>query len=288
MQRIKTLLSYLLVCSPLILISCDQIAKSIRDTKKPVPENFGSNSSTSSNHSSAATTVTTSQETATALIEAYFEQHKSSTTAIEDSTVMRIIEAQLKSSGSELNNEAILTMIRKQLKQMHSSENQVRNTLTNYVANPARLDAIQAELQNLPQFKGKKLMMYRGIYINKSSGDWIINISIQDPDKHENIDGYTYRDGKWQDPRPEQSPSQEDLSEYLSPLSHLKFSAACNVYAVAVQKAKAIEGAAPVENIHYYYRKRGNSEWNVYINGARSNYQLYFDKAGTFIKMDKR
>lgn len=288
MQRIKTLLSYILVCSPLILISCDQIEKSIRDTKKPVPENFGSNSSTSSTYSSSATTITASPETATALIEAYFEQHKNSTTAIDDSTLMRIIEMQLKSSGSELDNEAVLDLIRQQLKQLHSSENQVRNTQANYVESAGKLDAIKADLQNLPQFKGKKIMMYRGIYMYKSGGDWIINISIQDPDKHENIDAYTYRDGKWQDPRPEQSPSRDELSEYLSPLSNFKFSAAQKVFTLSAQKAKDIEGAKPVENMHYYYRKGDRAEWEVYINGTRNRYTLNFDQEGNFIKIDKR
>lgn len=287
MQRTKALLSSLVVCCLAALTSCDQLEQSIRDTKKPVPENFGSNSSTNSNALSA-TTVTTHTVTAPELIEAYFEQHKNSTAVIDDSAVMQIIEAQLKSSGSERNNEALLALIRKQLKQMHSSENHVRNTLTNYVENAGKLDAIQAELQNLPPFKGKKLMMYRGIYMNKSSGDWIIHISIQDPDKPENVDRYTYKDGKWEDPQPEQSPSPDELREYTSPLSNFKFSAAFNVYAVAVQKAKAIEGAAPVESIHYYYRNGGRSEWNVYIRGARNRYQLYFDKAGNFVKMDKR
>ena len=288
MQRIKASLSTLLVCFLTTLISCDQIEKSIRDTQKPVPENFGSDSSTNSNHSPPATTFTADQKTATTLINEYFEQHKSSTTAIEDSALMHLIEVQLKSSGSELDNKAVLDLIRKQLKQLHPSENHVRNTQNNYVESAEKLAAIKANLQNLPQFKGKEIMMYRGIYMYQSLGDWIINISIQDPDKHENIDGYTYRDGKWQDPRPEQSPTRNELSEYLSPLNNFKFPVAHKVFTLATEKAKAIEGAKPVDNIHYYYRKGTGAQWKVYIDGTRNRFTLSFDREGNFIKMDKR
>lgn len=116
MQRIKTLFPYLLAYCLLTLISCDQIEKSIQDTKRPVPANFGSNSITSSNYSSSSTKVTTSPETTTALIKAYFEQHKSGTAIIDDSALMQIIEMQLKSSGSEPNNETMLELIRKRTK----------------------------------------------------------------------------------------------------------------------------------------------------------------------------
>jgi hypothetical protein len=288
MKRTKALLPSLLVCCLTGIVSCDHIEKSIQDTKKPVPKDFGSNNSAGNNRSSSTTIITTDTETTTELIEEYFEQQKNSSMVMDDSAVMHIIEGQLKRSGGKMDNEAMLELIRKQLKQMHPSENHVRNTLTNYIESAEKLDAIQSDLRNLSQFKGKELMMYRGIYMYKSSGDWIINISIQDPDKPENVDEYTYKDGKWGAPKPEQSPAQDEFREYTSSLSNLKFSAAHNVYTVSVQKAKEIEGAEPVENIHYYYRKGGRSEWNVYINGARNKYQLHFDKAGNFVKMDKR
>ncbi|RQO30372.1 hypothetical protein DBR32_12440 [Taibaiella sp. KBW10] len=154
-----------------------------------------------------------------------------------------------------------------------------------------RLDSIQAQLQALPHLKGKKLMFFQGFFFYDFQGGMII-INLQDPDKPENIDVYTYKDGTWQEPKPLKTTGQEALAKagvnMFMPLDQIRFSTAKKIYAFAQEKAKTIEGAEPILYVNFnQLRTRGFAlkEWYILVNGTRHNYSLKFDLEGNFKEM---
>lgn len=150
----------------------------------------------------------------------------------------------------------------------------------------AALDSIQQALLNMPGLKGKKLFFMAGFYFYDFQGG-IISIQLQDPNKPENVDTYTYRNGEWQIEKPVKITGNFPLKLLLMPLDELKFSTAKKVYDTAVEKSKTIEGAEPITHVYFSQLKQVNvEEWYVMINGARHNYRLKFDINGKLMVMN--
>ena len=148
------------------------------------------------------------------------------------------------------------------------------------------LDSIQQELKVMPALKGKKLFFLRGFYFYDYKGG-MISIDLQDPDKPENIDTYTYSNGKWQLEKPVQITGHYPLKMLLMPLDEVKFSIAKKVYDTGMEKSATIEGAQPVT--HVYFNHIGEvhvKEWYIMLSGARHNYRLTFDVNGKFKAME--
>lgn len=149
----------------------------------------------------------------------------------------------------------------------------------------AALDSIQQELRDLPHFKGKKLFFFRGFYFYDYRGG-LISIDLQDPDKPENVDTYTYSNGEWQMHQPVQITGHYPLKFLLAPLDEVKFSTAKKVYDAGVEKAKTIEGAQPITHVYFNQIKEVHvKEWYLMIKGARRSYQVKFDAKGNLVAM---
>lgn len=149
----------------------------------------------------------------------------------------------------------------------------------------AALDSIQQELLNMPSLKGKKLFFLAGFYFYDFQGGRI-SIDLQDPEKPENIDTYTYENGEWQIEKPVKITGNFPLKLLLMSLDEVKFSTAKKIYDTAVEKSKTIEGAEPITHVYFTQIKQVNlEEWYVMINGARHNYRLKFDINGKLIRM---
>lgn len=149
----------------------------------------------------------------------------------------------------------------------------------------AALDSIQQELRNLPHFKGKKLFFLRGFSFYDYQGG-IISIDLQDPDKPENIDTYTYSNGEWSMQQPVKITGHYPLKFLLAPLDEVKFSTAKKVYDAGLEKSKTVEGAEPITHIYFNQIKEVHvKEWYLMIKGSRHNYQVKFDVNGKFVGM---
>jgi len=146
------------------------------------------------------------------------------------------------------------------------------------------LDSIQRELQNLPKLKGKKLFFLRGFYLYDYHGG-MISIELQDPDRPENVDTYTYSNGEWLMQNPVKISGHFPLKLLLAPLDEVKFSTAKKVYDIGLQKAKDVEGAQPITHVYFNQIKEVHvKEWYLMIKGDRRDYQLTFDATGTLVK----
>ncbi|MCF6404845.1 hypothetical protein L3C95_18240 [Chitinophaga filiformis] len=146
----------------------------------------------------------------------------------------------------------------------------------------AALDSIQLALYNMPHLKGKKLFFMAGFYFYDYRGG-MISVDLQDPDKPENVDTYTYSNGAWEIQKPVKMTGMQHfpLEMLLMPLDEVKFSTAKKVYDIAVEKSKTIEGAEPIQFVYFSQIKAVHvKEWYVMIQGARRNYRITFDVNG--------
>lgn len=149
-------------------------------------------------------------------------------------------------------------------------------------ASAEELEKIQAELMNLPKFKGKKIMMHQDLYFFDFQGGRI-SIKIQDPDKPENIDTYTYSKGKWLDPTPVKISGNLKMVDLLYPLDKVKFSTVKKIHDTLIEEAKDIEGGTPSDHVYFVHLKVANMDvthWYSSISGARKDVYLYFDVDG--------
>ena len=146
----------------------------------------------------------------------------------------------------------------------------------------ARLDSIQDALRNMPHFEGKKLYFLSGLYFYDFQGG-MISVDLQDPDKPENIDTYTYSNGAWKMQKPVKITGNQHfpLKTLLMPLDEIKFSTAKKVYDMAVEKSKHIEGAGKTQHVYFNQLRAADvEEWYVVISGARRNHRITFDIDG--------
>jgi hypothetical protein len=155
-------------------------------------------------------------------------------------------------------------------------------TFTSIFESAETLDSIQQALYEMPGLKGKKLRFLNGLYFYDYRGG-MISIDLQDPNKPENVDTYTYSNGEWQIQKPVRISGNGHfpLEMLLAPLDGVKFSTAKKVYDIAVEKSKTIEGAGPTQHIYFTQMNAVHvKEWYVMIRGARRNYRITFDING--------
>jgi hypothetical protein len=148
------------------------------------------------------------------------------------------------------------------------------------------LDSIQQGLRDMPHLKGKYLFFLHGFHFYDYQGG-MISIDLQDPDKPENVDTYTYSNGEWQMQQPVRITGHYPLKLLLMPLDEVKFSTAKKVYDTGVEKSKTVEGAGTITHVYFNQVKVVHvKEWYIMINGSRRNYRLKFDADGTFRVME--
>ncbi|MCD2423372.1 hypothetical protein LQ567_11415 [Niabella pedocola] len=157
----------------------------------------------------------------------------------------------------------------------------------------ATLDRIQSELEQLPQFRGKELMLYQSLHFYDFQGGRI-TINIQNPDTTENIDQYVYANGKWQEPTPVKTFGQlQQEVDFLMPLSRIRFATAKKINDVANEKIKDIPGGKTNGFIYFNCMRikrlnKTDAGWYLQIQGARSDLRLDFDPDGNLKEMKKQ
>lgn len=149
-----------------------------------------------------------------------------------------------------------------------------------------RLNLIQEELLNLPQFKGKKLMAYQSLYFYDFNNGHI-SLKIQDPNIPENIDEYVYRDGNWQQPIPVKITGNIPVEHYLFPLEKVKFSVAKIVHDQIVNEANMMDGGKASDHVYFNYINMSSGKqyyWYSSVSGNRKDLYIDFDMEGKEIK----
>jgi hypothetical protein len=112
---------------------------------------------------------------------------------------------------------------------------------------------------------------------------------IQDPKKHENVDGYELRDGQVGDPEPVKfmgtTPTAKDLDEATVDAASIDFGAVPRMAKDALVQLKIDDG-----KVTHMILKRGRPfhnevRWRVYVTGARKDGSVEYDPAGTLKKV---
>lgn len=116
-----------------------------------------------------------------------------------------------------------------------------------------------------------------------------MDVQIQDPKKHENVDGYELRDGQVGDAEPVKfagtTPTAKDLDEVTVDIALVDFGAVPKMVTDAAVQLK-IDGG----KVTHMILKRGrpfNDEvrWRVYVSGARKDGSVEYDAAGNVKKV---
>ena len=155
----------------------------------------------------------------------------------------------------------------------------------NILADVAALNKAEKELKELPKFKGKEIKKKKKINIY---GDGRIIIAIQDPAKPENVDEYTYQNGKWQEPQALQISGGGNMDDNTFPLSQVKFETANSILKQLEEKSKTIEGAEPVTTAFYNMNPAtGEMRWISSVDGTRESYTAIFNTDGSLKTFDK-
>lgn len=156
---------------------------------------------------------------------------------------------------------------------------------TDLFTDKSELQKAQKELQNLPEFKGKDVRVFQGFSVY---ADGRILIDMQNPDKPDNIDSYTYQNGKWSEPQPVQISGDGDMESNTFPLKDVEFETLAQVYKATEDKAAEIEGGK-VNSVVYFDLQVHNQEkkWRTSIKGTREKWTGYFNPDGSLQKFEK-
>jgi hypothetical protein len=115
-------------------------------------------------------------------------------------------------------------------------------------------------------------------------------LQAQDPNKPENVDEYTYRNGKI-DKRPVKLYGSGKLEDNLFPLSDLNIDAVATLHEEAQNKAKEkeVEGAKdPYMIIKKNLPFSNKVIWRVYMSGTRKNLYMEADADGKVLKVEDK
>ncbi|ERJ60459.1 hypothetical protein [Sphingobacterium paucimobilis] len=155
----------------------------------------------------------------------------------------------------------------------------------NFLTNRDALKKAEAELKDMPKFKGKDVKVFQNIHFYE---DGRVQLALQDPDKPENIDDYLFQGGKWQEPQAVQISGDGDMSANVFSLSTLKFETVADIYKQVEEQSKEVEGAKIDGHIYYNLNVMHQSgQWITGVQGSRGQYSGYFNADGSLKEFKK-
>ena len=169
------------------------------------------------------------------------------------------------------------------------------NKVTNLLADPDALAAAQAELENLPKFKGKQIQIFQTVHFSTDN----IRLSLQDPENPENIDQYTFREGAWAEPAPVRITGDGNMADNVHPLKKDFLTIPAKIYKTWNEKAREVgapEGdptqafGGGLSSISYVFNiVNGSLSWSVSdIENERNVYDISFDLNGDLKNFAKK
>jgi len=140
------------------------------------------------------------------------------------------------------------------------------------------LELAEKKLRALPQFAGKKIMLYDDIHFYN---DGRVMTSIQHPDNPEYIDKYEYENGIWEEPKPVQISVRTDIESKLFNLDEIRFATVAKIIKTYNEKASTLEGAKPASHAYGIFSGGKLTWYPRTIDGSRQKYAIEFYKDGT-------
>ncbi len=186
-------------------------------------------------------------------------------------------ESKIEEASSNVKNE----------EQSKKTNDKEVSKVANLLSDQEVLKQAEASLKVLPEFEGKKIMIFQNIHFYENGR---IKVSIQNPDKAENIDEYNFENGNWQKPVPVQITEEGDMNKNVFPLDNIKFETVADIYAQLKCKIDElkIEDAKLPNHLYYVLNVRTQKgQWYSSIQGSREKYNGYFNDDGSLIKFDK-
>jgi hypothetical protein len=147
------------------------------------------------------------------------------------------------------------------------------------------VDASDLPIQIRKAVAGKVMVHELTLY------DKYAKLQIQDPRKKENLDEYTYRDGKVEEPIPVKLSgdyTQEDLDAYCFPLDSVDFSLVPVMVQDAKQRLKMPDGKASVLSLKRGWPFNNDVRWHVGVSDARHTGMVEYDLKGRKKEMSKQ
>ena len=174
--------------------------------------------------------------------------------------------------------------------QAESGSQQEAASMDNFLSNTQALQAAEDSLKALPQFSGKELNVFQNVQFYGSSRPRI-EIDIQDPEKPDNIDHYTYEDGKWSEPQPVQISGGGDMKDNVTPLKDIKFATVASIAKIWSEKAKEVEASETQLDFVSFQLWVPNQtrRWiTSTIETPRAKYSADFNVDGTLKEFEKQ
>lgn len=142
------------------------------------------------------------------------------------------------------------------------------------------LQKAEEALKALPQFEGKELKVFQDVHFY---ADGRIKLSLQDPNKPENIDHYEYNKGQWNEPIAVQISGGGDLDDNLFPLNEISFATVATIFKNWNEKAQEVEAKKPLNHIWYsLWVPKQTKKWKTSdIEGTRAKYEINFNLDGS-------
>ncbi|MBL1221230.1 hypothetical protein JET18_10290 [Chryseobacterium sp. L7] len=155
---------------------------------------------------------------------------------------------------------------------------------TDFLTNEEKLKKAEEALRRLPQYAGKNIYIYSTIHFYE---DERIQVKLQHPTTPGYIDNYTYKNGSWSEPEPEQMSVKDNIQSRLMPLDHISFTHFAAAARLYTEKIAEVEGARPITSI-YISIWNNNLRWfPATINGSRERYSIELNQNGTLKKFER-
>ena len=113
-------------------------------------------------------------------------------------------------------------------------------SMDNFLSNAEALQAAEDSLKALPQFGGKPLNVFQNVKFYGGSNPRI-EIDVQDSNNPDNIDHYTYQNGKWSEPQPVQISGGGDMKHNVTELDQIKFATVASIAKTWGEKAQEVQ-----------------------------------------------
>ena len=174
--------------------------------------------------------------------------------------------------------------------QAESGNQQEAASMDNFLSNAQALQAAEDSLKALPQFSGKELNVFQNVQFYGSSRPRI-EIDIQDQEKPDNIDHYTYEDGKWSEPQPVQISGGGDMKANVTELDKIKFATVAEIAKTWGEKAKEVEaGDTELDFVSFQlWVPNQTRRWITSdIETPRAKYSAEFNQDGSLKEFKKQ
>jgi hypothetical protein len=142
-----------------------------------------------------------------------------------------------------------------------------------------QLISAEKALRDLPQYAGKEIMIYSTVYFYNDGK--MIYTALQNPQNPKYVDNYSYTNGVWSAPTPQQLSINTEIQSRMISLDKCSFKKVARVAKVFNEKASQIEGAKPLTNLYISIWDNKIHWLPTNIEGSRERYSIQFNADGT-------